>query len=142
MDSGAPRDYLLLIGGDWTPAEGGATLDSVDPSTGEVWAAFEGADWAGLTASARGLYYSPTILTGVDPGSDVKRAHRMASALHAGTVWINTYRAVSPLSPSSGSDLSGHGRENGAEAIAAFTKSKSVWVELSEEVQDPFVLRV
>jgi acyl-CoA reductase-like NAD-dependent aldehyde dehydrogenase len=73
---------------------------------------------------------------------DVKRAHRMARALDAGTVWVNTYRAVSPLSPFGGSGLSGYGRENGMEAIAAFTKTKSVWIELSEDVQDPFVLRV
>jgi aldehyde dehydrogenase (NAD+) len=55
---------------------------------------------------------------------------------------VNTYRAVSPLSPFGGSGLSGHGRENGMEAITAFTKTKSVWIELSEDVQDPFVLRV
>ena len=73
---------------------------------------------------------------------DVKRAHRMARALDAGTIWVNTYRAVSPLSPFGGSGLSGFGRENGMEAITAFTKTKSVWIELSEDVQDPFVLRV
>ena len=73
---------------------------------------------------------------------DVKRAHRMARALNAGTVWINTYRAVSPLSPFGGSGLSGYGRENGSEAINQYTKTKSIWIELSDEVQDPFVLRV
>ena len=73
---------------------------------------------------------------------DVKRAHRVARALDAGTVWVNTYRAVSPLSPFGGSGLSGYGRENGVEAISHFTKTKSIWIELSEEVQDPFVLRV
>lgn len=74
--------------------------------------------------------------------SHVKRAHRVARALRAGTVWINTYRAVSPISPFGGSGLSGHGRENGVEAIHEMTQVKSVWVELSETVQDPFVLRV
>jgi aldehyde dehydrogenase (NAD+) len=73
---------------------------------------------------------------------DVKRAHRMARALRAGTVWLNTYRAVSPISPFGGSGESGHGRENGIEAIAEMTQVKSVWVELSDTVQDPFTLRV
>jgi len=73
---------------------------------------------------------------------DVKRAHRVAGDLNAGTVWVNTYRAVSPISPFGGSGLSGHGRENGVEAIEEMTKVKSVWIETSETVQDPFVLRV
>jgi acyl-CoA reductase-like NAD-dependent aldehyde dehydrogenase len=73
---------------------------------------------------------------------DVKRAHRMARALRAGTVWVNTYRAVAPMSPFGGSGMSGHGRESGLEAIREVTKVKSVWVELSDTVQDPFTLRL
>ncbi len=57
-------------------------------------------------------------------------------------MWVNTYRAVSPCRPFGGSGLSGYGRENGVEAIGHFTKTKSIWIELSETVQDPFVLRV
>jgi aldehyde dehydrogenase (NAD+) len=38
--------------------------------------------------------------------------------------------------------MSGHGRESGVEAIREMTKTKSVWVELSDAVQDPFTLRV
>jgi len=74
--------------------------------------------------------------------TDMARAFRMSKSLQSGTVWVNTYRAVSPLSPFGGSGLSGHGRENGVEAVNAFTKTKSIWIELSETVQDPFVLRV
>jgi (Z)-2-((N-methylformamido)methylene)-5-hydroxybutyrolactone dehydrogenase len=73
---------------------------------------------------------------------DVKRAHRMAGELRAGTVWVNTYRAVAPMSPFGGSGMSGHGRESGLEAIREVTQVKSVWVELSDTVQDPFTLRV
>lgn len=73
---------------------------------------------------------------------DVKRAHRMARALRAGTVWVNTYRAVAPMSPFGGSGMSGHGRESGLDAIREVTQVKSVWVELSDTVQDPFTLRV
>jgi aldehyde dehydrogenase (NAD+) len=46
------------------------------------------------------------------------------------------------MSPFGGSGMSGHGRESGLEAIREVTQVKSVWVELSDAVQDPFTLRV
>jgi aldehyde dehydrogenase (NAD+) len=73
---------------------------------------------------------------------NVKRAHRMASRLQAGTVWINLYRAITFNSPFGGYKSSGVGRVNGAEAINEFLQTKSVWCELSDSIQDPFVLRV
>jgi (Z)-2-((N-methylformamido)methylene)-5-hydroxybutyrolactone dehydrogenase len=72
---------------------------------------------------------------------DLQRAHRMARALEAGTIWINTYRAVSPASPFGGYKSSGYGRENGHRAIDEYTQVKSVWVELSSATRDPFVMR-
>ncbi|MHB1833679.1 MAG: aldehyde dehydrogenase [Solirubrobacteraceae bacterium] len=73
---------------------------------------------------------------------DVKRAHRMARGLKAGTVWINTYRALTFSSPFGGYRDSGVGRANGIEAIGEYLQTKSVWCELSEEIQDPFVLKL
>jgi aldehyde dehydrogenase (NAD+) len=73
---------------------------------------------------------------------DVKVAHRVARALEAGTVWVNMYRAVAPMSPFGGSGMSGHGRESGLQAITEVTKVKSVWVETGDAIQDPFTLRV
>jgi acyl-CoA reductase-like NAD-dependent aldehyde dehydrogenase len=73
---------------------------------------------------------------------DVKRAHRVARQLKAGTVWINLYRAITFNSPFGGYKESGFGRLNGAEAIEGFLQTKSVWCELSEDVQDPFVMRI
>jgi aldehyde dehydrogenase (NAD+) len=73
---------------------------------------------------------------------DVKRAHRMARSIGAGTVWINMYRAITFNSPFGGYKESGFGRVNGAEAIDGFLQTKIVWTELSEEVQDPFVMRI
>lgn len=72
---------------------------------------------------------------------DVKRAHRMARSLQAGTVWINVYRALTFNSPFGGYKASGLGRENGIEAIDEFLQTKSVWCELGDEIQDPFVLK-
>ena len=73
---------------------------------------------------------------------DVKRAHRVARRLQAGTVWVNLYRAITFNSPFGGFKESGTGRLNGIEAIDQFLQTKSVWLELGEEIQDPFVLKV
>lgn len=72
---------------------------------------------------------------------DIGRAHRMAAELQAGIVWINTYRAASYASPWGGVKGSGYGRELGAEAIREYTTSKSVWIDLSGQMADPFVVR-
>jgi acyl-CoA reductase-like NAD-dependent aldehyde dehydrogenase len=72
---------------------------------------------------------------------DLSRAHRMARALEAGTVWVNMYRAMAPQSPFGGYKESGVGRQNGSEAILEYVQTKSVWVELAADAQDPFVLR-
>ncbi|MDQ1105445.1 aldehyde dehydrogenase [Nocardioides zeae] len=74
--------------------------------------------------------------------SNLSRAYRMASRLEAGTIWLNTYRAMSPMSPRQGFKSSGVGIEHGTETIKEYTRLKSVWVNTSEEpVADPFVLR-
>ncbi len=72
--------------------------------------------------------------------SDVRRAHRVAGRLNAGTIWINSYRVLSYAVPFGGFGASGMGRENGMEAIRSFTETKSVWVELTGATRDPFVL--
>jgi acyl-CoA reductase-like NAD-dependent aldehyde dehydrogenase len=72
---------------------------------------------------------------------NVKRAHRVARRLQAGTVWINVYRAITFNSPFGGYKSSGYGRENGIEAMDEFLQTKSVWCELGDEIQDPFVLK-
>ena len=72
---------------------------------------------------------------------DIKRAHRMARRLQAGTVWINTYRALTFSSPFGGYKQSGFGRVNGIEAVNEYLQTKSVWCELSDEIQDPFTLK-
>ena len=72
---------------------------------------------------------------------DFRRAHMMAQALQAGTVWVNTYRAMAFNSPFGGYKSSGTGRNNGIESINQYLQTKSVWCELSSDVQDPFVLK-
>jgi (Z)-2-((N-methylformamido)methylene)-5-hydroxybutyrolactone dehydrogenase len=71
---------------------------------------------------------------------DVQRAHRMARELRAGTVWINSYRAVGPMAPFGGFGASGMGRENGLAAMDEYTELKTVWIELTGATRDPFNL--
>jgi len=73
---------------------------------------------------------------------DLTRAHRMIRGIRAGIVWVNTYRAVSPIAPFGGSGLSGHGREGGLQAALDYTKTKAVWLRTSDDpIPDPFVMR-
>jgi acyl-CoA reductase-like NAD-dependent aldehyde dehydrogenase len=61
---------------------------------------------------------------------DASRAHRVARALKAGRVWINTYAETDPVMSMGGYKQSGYGRENGAESIEAYTQTKSVLMRL------------
>jgi (Z)-2-((N-methylformamido)methylene)-5-hydroxybutyrolactone dehydrogenase len=71
---------------------------------------------------------------------DIQRAHRVAHAIRAGTVWINAYRTLSFNTPFGGYKMSGLGRENGLESVDEYTETKSVWVELSGQSRDPFTI--
>jgi aldehyde dehydrogenase (NAD+) len=73
--------------------------------------------------------------------SDIGRALRMSEKLKAGTVWVNTYRAVSFMSPFGGYKRSGQGRESGQEAIKEFLQTKSVWIAHETSVANPFIIR-
>lgn len=74
--------------------------------------------------------------------SNLTRAHRVSKRVRSGIVWINTYRAVSPLVPFGGFGLSGHGREGGFSAALEYTTTKSVWLRTSDDpISDPFVMR-
>ncbi len=72
---------------------------------------------------------------------NMRRALTMADRLRAGTVWINTYRAVSYLSPFGGYKRSGIGRENGQEMLKEYLQVKSVWISTATEVPNPFIQR-
>ena len=73
---------------------------------------------------------------------DLTRAHRIARGARAGIVWLNTYRAISPIAPFGGFGMSGYGREGGAESILEYTRAKTVWLRTSDDaIADPFVMR-
>jgi len=62
---------------------------------------------------------------------DIKKAHRAAAALKAGSVWINCYNVYDAASPFGGYKESGFGREMGRHNLELYTQVKSVWVDLS-----------
>ena len=73
--------------------------------------------------------------------SNIGRAMRMSDQLKAGTVWVNTYRAVSFMSPFGGYKRSGQGRESGQDAIHEFLQVKSVWIAHETSAANPFIMR-
>ncbi|HQX83965.1 MAG: aldehyde dehydrogenase [Hyphomicrobiales bacterium] len=70
------------------------------------------------------------------------RAHRLTKKIRAGVVWVNSYRAVSPIVPFGGNGYTGYGRESGLDAIRDYTRTKSIWINTSDApMADPFVMR-
>lgn len=65
--------------------------------------------------------------------NDLKRAHRMARGIQAGTVYVNTYSMLDSTTPFGGMKQSGFGRELGVQAMDMYTHSKSVWIDLGEK---------
>ena len=70
------------------------------------------------------------------------RSLRMAGAVRAGIVWVNTYRVVSPIAEFGGVKGSGYGRESGFQAIYDYTRPKTIWMNMSDDpMANPFVMR-
>ena len=62
---------------------------------------------------------------------DMNRAHRVSEALHAGTVWINTYDISSLATPFGGFKQSGFGRDRSVHAIDKYCDYKTIWQRFS-----------
>lgn len=73
---------------------------------------------------------------------NLARAHRVSEKIHSGIVWINTYRAISPIAPFGGVKQSGGSREAGIDAIHEYTRTKTTWINTSSEpMSNPFIMR-
>lgn len=86
---------------------------------------FDGDEEAVRFANSTRYGLSATVWT-----RDLKRAHRVAAALHAGTIWINCWLLRDLRVPFGGMKDSGVGREGGFESLEFFTEAKNVCVKL------------
>jgi aldehyde dehydrogenase (NAD+) len=83
---------------------------------------------------------SPTTPRSGSPRESGPATCSARTGSRSGTVWVNSYRAVGPMSPFGGFKASGIARENGLEALREYTETKTVWIELSGATRDPFNL--
>jgi acyl-CoA reductase-like NAD-dependent aldehyde dehydrogenase len=67
---------------------------------------------------------------------DVARAHRVASKLEHGIVWVNDHHRLDPSSPWGGVRESGHGREGGTESFDEFTHVRAVTIRTAPDDVD------
>jgi aldehyde dehydrogenase (NAD+) len=142
IDSGKAEGAKLVTGGRRASVDGGrgyfvepTIFDNVSNEMkiareeifGPVLAtiAFEDVDEIAAVANANPYGLAAAVWT-----NDIRKAHRMASKLKAGTVWINTYNIFDVALPFGGYKQSGFGRELGAQALESYTEVKSVYVSL------------
>jgi (Z)-2-((N-methylformamido)methylene)-5-hydroxybutyrolactone dehydrogenase len=74
--------------------------------------------------------------------TNLSRALRVSREIHAGTVWVNTYRAAAVMAPFGGFKDSGFGRERGVMAMEEFLQTKNIMIDFSDEERDPFAIKV
>lgn len=118
---------------------GGAVSSVTEELFGPVLSVLTFADEGEAVALANDTRYG--LAAGVFT-RDLARAHRMVRDIRAGIVWVNTYRAVSPIVPFGGFGMSGLGREGGRDSVLDYTRTKSVWIRTSDApIGDPFVMR-
>jgi acyl-CoA reductase-like NAD-dependent aldehyde dehydrogenase len=141
VDSGVKEGARLVAGGKRAPVNGKGTfvqatvLADVDNQMrvareeifGPVMVVipFEGEDQAVALANDTDFGLAAGVWT-----QDVKKAHRVARRIRAGTVWINTYNFYDPAMPFGGYKSSGFGRDLGADSLHDVTQVKSVWMSI------------
>lgn len=62
---------------------------------------------------------------------DISKAHQLAQALRAGTVWVNTYDDVDMSTPFGGYKQSGNGRDRSLHALEKYTQLKTTWINIA-----------
>lgn len=71
-------------------------------------------------------------LSGAVWTTDIKKAHKFAAHIKAGTIWVNCYNMFDPQMPFGGYKMSGYGRELGKQSIELYSNTKSVWINLAD----------
>ncbi|HVR43086.1 MAG TPA: aldehyde dehydrogenase family protein [Thermoanaerobaculia bacterium] len=142
IDAGKREGAKLVAGGERTDIGTGkgffiqpTIFDQVEPDMkiareeifGPVLATLRFSDPDDAVARANATVYG---LAAAVWTRDVSKAHRVARAIKAGTVWVNTYNLYDPALPFGGFKESGFGRDQGRDALEKYTQTKSVWVQL------------
>ena len=142
IEAGRSEGARLVTGGERTDVDGkgnfvtATVFADVEPSMtiareeifGPVAAVMPCEDLDDAVAKANDTMYG--LAAGIWT-RDIGKAHRVASALQAGTVWINTYNQYDSASPFGGYKQSGFGRDLGYQsALDKYTQVKSVWVAI------------
>lgn len=98
---------------------------------------FDDEDEAIALANRSDYHYASGAFT-----RDVGRAMRIGKKVKAGVTYLNTWRVVSPTAPFGGNGETGYGRESGPDVIHDYSRSKTVWINTSDDpMPDPFVMR-
>ena len=99
----------------------------------------------GFDDEAQAIEMANNTIYGLAAGvwtENIGRAMRVSKAIKAGTVWVNTYRAVSYMMPFGGMKYSGLGRESGIESIRGYLETKSTWISYAQGAPaNPFIMR-
>ncbi len=142
IKAGSEDGARLVVGGDRTDVDGrgnfvnATVFADVEPEMriaqeeifGPVAAVMRFTDIEDAVEKANNTMYG--LAAGVWT-RDIGKAHRVASEVQAGTVWINTYSQYDAASPFGGYKQSGFGRDLGYQsALEKYTQVKSVWVAL------------
>ena len=97
-----------------------------------------------VTGTIADLAIGNDVVYGLAAGvwtQNIRRAITVSERLQAGTVWVNTYRTNSYMSPFGGYKRSGFGREGGQDMIHDYLQTKSVWISTATDTPNPFIQR-
>jgi acyl-CoA reductase-like NAD-dependent aldehyde dehydrogenase len=141
VELGVKEGARLVAGGQRQPVNGrgcfvqATVLDGVrnemrvaqEEIFGPVLAVIPFEDLDDALAKANGVRYG--LAAGVWT-RDAGKALRVARALQAGTVWVNTYNFYNAALPFGGTKMSGFGRDLGRDCLDEYTQAKSVWINV------------
>ena len=141
IDSGKQEGAELLAGGETTLADSGGyfvsptlfstTSDELKIAREEIFGpVLVASPYDSLEEVAKRANEGEYGLAAGVWTRDLSSAHKLASMLRAGSVYVNTWGNVEPPAPFGGFKASGIGREHGHDGLDAYLETKTVWTAL------------